>query len=309
MYDQSKKKLSRREFITRSTTLAAGLAGAFATSCATAPSGETKAPSGADMKFGLVTYLWGKDWKLPALIRNCQRAGVYGVELRVDHAHGVSPALSSRERAEVRMRFQYSPVELVGFGTNYAFHYTDKEELQANLQGAKEYVRLSSELGGGGVKVKPNALPDDVPEEQTIEQIGRSLNDLGEYAGSYGQEIRVEVHGRETSRLPIMKRIFDLVDQPSVGVCWNCNDNDLEGEGLEHNFNLVRGDFSQIVHIRELGEGDYPYQELFNLFAAMNYNGWILLEARTNPGDRINALKDQRELFEEMQSKAQASTT
>jgi hydroxypyruvate isomerase len=50
--------------------------------------------------------------------------------------------------------------------------------------------------------------------------------------------------------------------------------------------------------------GDYPYQQLFNLFAAMNYKGWILLEARTNPGDRIKALEDQRELFEEMLSKA-----
>ena len=46
--------------------------------------------------------------------------------------------------------------------------------------------------------------------------------------------------------------------------------------------------------------GDYPYQELFNLMKGMNYDGWILLEARTNPGDRIKALKEQKELFKQM---------
>ena len=298
------KIITRREFLSRSSKLAAGIVGTATAALSAREALGKSSNSKAAMKFGLVTYLWGKDWELPQLIRNCQRAGVHGVELRVDHAHGVSPKLNSRERAEVRMRFQHSPVELVGFGTNYAFHYKDKKELEFNIRKAKEYIRLSHELGGGGVKVKPNALPEGVPVEKTIKQIGDSLNDLGAYANGYGQEIRVEVHGRETSRLPIMKRIFDDVNQPGVGVCWNCNDVDLEDKGLEHNFNLVKNDLSQTVHIRELGMGDYPYQQLFNLFAAMNYKGWILLEARTNPGDRIKALEDQRELFEEMLSKA-----
>jgi len=89
-----------------------------------------------------------------------------------------------------------------------------------------------------------------------------------------------------------------------VGACWNSNDEDLEGEGLEYNFNLVKNDLAQTVHIRELNEGEYPYQQLFNLFAGINYDGWILLEARTNPGDRIKALHRQKQLFNDMISKA-----
>ena len=301
---EKSKVLTRREFITRGSKLAAGVVGATLTACSAQQAMHAQSASGTAMKFGLVTYLWGQDWELPELIRNCQTAGVYGVELRVEHAHGVSPALGPRERYEVRLRFEHSPVELVGFGTNYEFHSPDEEELQANLREAKEYVRLSSEVGGSGVKVKPNALPDGVPVEQTIEQIGTSLNDLGEYAESLGQEIRVEVHGRETSRLPIMARIFEHVTQPNVGACWNSNDEDLEGEGLEYNFNLVKNDLAQTVHIRELNEGEYPYQQLFNLFAGINYDGWILLEARTNPGDRIKALHRQKQLFNDMISKA-----
>ena len=116
-----------------------------------------------------------------------------------------------------------------------------------------------------------------MPYEKTIEQIGRSLNELGKFAAEYGQEVRLEVHGG-CSLLPTMKAIMDVVTQPNVGVCWNCNSQDLEGEGLAYNFNLVRSRFSKIAHVRELNLTDYPYQDLINLMVATDYDGWVLLE-------------------------------
>ena len=52
-----------------------------------------------------------------------------------------------------------------------------------------------------------------------------------------------------------------------------------------------------------LNIGDYPYQKLMNLFVEMNYKGWILLEARTEPEDRVVAMKEQLEVFNAMISK------
>ena len=43
------------------------------------------------MQLGLVTYMWGADWDLPTLIKNCQLTGFRGVELRTAHKHGVEP--------------------------------------------------------------------------------------------------------------------------------------------------------------------------------------------------------------------------
>ena len=258
------------------------------------------------MRFGLVTYLWGRDWDLPTVIANCERTGVLGVELRTEHAHGVESNLSAAQRRQVKKRFDDSPVTLLGPGTNFAFHHADASRLRKDIDGAKEYIKLSHDCGGSGVKVKPNDLPKDVPQEKTIEQIGKSLNELGRFGADYGQMIRLEVHGA-CSPLPIMKRIMDVADHPNVGVCWNSNGQDLQGQGLEHNFNLVKDRFGDTVHVRELNIGDYPYQELMNLFVAMDYNGWILLEARTNPGDRVAALAEQREVFEKMVAKAKAS--
>lgn len=260
------------------------------------------------MQFGLVTYLWGRDWDLRTLVHNCETTNVLGVELRTQHAHGVEPHLSTIQRQEVKKRFDDSPVTLVGLGTNFSFHFPEPAEVAKNIEGAKQYIKLSHDVGGSGVKVKPNALPDSVSVEKTIKQIGESLNQLGRFGANYGQEIRLEVHGEKTQQLPIIKQIFDVVENPNVGVCWNSNDQDLDGQGLDYNFNLVKDRFGKTTHIRELGISEYPYQQLINLFVKMDYAGWILLEARTEPKDRVKALAEQRILFEQMVTKAQAGT-
>ncbi len=294
---------TRREFLTRSMSLGAGL-------LALGPMGRAlvSAMPGAKMKFGLVTYLWGDDWPLPALIANCRKTGVLGVELRTQHAHGVESNLSKAERADVRKQFADSGVTLVGLGTNFAFHYPDRDRLQKEIEGAKEYVVLSADCGGSGVKVKPNDLPKGVPYEKTIEQIGKSLNELGAFGQSHGQEIRLEVHG-SCSPLPVIKAIMDATDHPNVKVCWNCNGQDLEGEGLAYNFHLVRPFFGATAHVRELDMNDYPYQELIDLMVGTDYDGWVLLEARTRPDDRVAALAAQRAVFSQMVAKAQSGGT
>jgi len=287
------KQISRRDFMKRGSHAAVGIAaGALASS-----SMLQAAPKGQSMKLGLVTYQWGRDWTLPTLIRNCQKSGVLGVELRTEHAHGVDLPMNAAERAEVKIRFDNTPVELVGLGCNWAFHYPDPVRLDREIEGAKAYLKLSHDVGGSGVKVKPNALPKEVPAEKTIEQIGKSLNELGAFGADYGQEVRVEVHGTDTSELPVMKQIFDIATHPNVAVCWNSNDVDLNGKGLKYNFDLVKDRFGKTVHIRELNVGDYPYKDLMKLFVKMDYKGWILLEARTEPVNRIEALKEQLVLF------------
>ncbi|GAB2772224.1 hypothetical protein GCM10027275_13860 [Rhabdobacter roseus] len=257
------------------------------------------------MKLGLVTYQWGKDWDVPTLIKNCAASKILGVELRVEHAHKVMPDLSAAQRKEVKKRFAESPVKIVGLGTNQQYDFPDQAKLRESIDMTKEFIKLSADVGGTGVKVKPNGFHKDVPREKTIEQIGRSLNEIAKYAADYGQQIRLEVHGNVTQELPNIKAIMDVSDHPNSTVCWNCNKEDLIGEGLVHNFNLVKGRFGDTVHVRELDDAEYPYQELMNLFVGMNYDGWILLECRTDPADKVKALVEQRQIFQQMVANAQ----
>ena len=286
----------RRQFLKKTLIATAGIG--YLPHLANAAYAPNKSAKG--MRFGLVTYLWGKDMDLPTLLDVCEKSGVLGVELRTQHAHGVEPELSKLQRAEVRKRFADSPVELVGYGSNAQYHENDPAKVKANIALTKEYLSLMHDCGGSGVKVKPNGFVNDVPREKTIEQIGLSLNEVAKFGEELGQEIRVEVHGRGTSELPVVRDIFKVATHPNATVCWNSNDVDLDGAGLGENFDMVKDRFGSTVHIRELNVGNYPYPELMKKFNEMDYQGWILLEARTNPADKISALIEQRKIFERM---------
>jgi len=292
------KNISRRSFVRSG--LAAGASLALLQNLRAEPS-----PAKHVMKFGLVTYQWAQDWDLKTIIENCEKTGYHGVELRTQHTHKVETNLTAAERAEVRKRFEDSTVTCVGYGSNFEYHSPDKAELRKNIEQTKEYIRLCKDIGATGIKVKPNNLPDGVPKEKTVSQIAASLNEVGKFANDYGLLVRVEVHGTRTQEIPVMKSIFDEVTEKNVRVCWNSNDVDLQPPGLDANFNSLRKWFGDTVHVRELNLNDYPYQQLFDLFRGINYDGWILLEARTNPADKIAAMKEQLAVFNKMTGLAQ----
>lgn len=291
--------LSRRELFKQSmgvgaAVLMAGPLGEALTLAADKPA--------AKMQLGLCTYLWGQDWDLPTLIANCQKSKILGVELRTQHKHGVEPSLDAAKRKEVKQRFADSPVTLVGLGSNECYHHVDRKALDRAIEATKQYVKLSHDCGGSGVKVKPNDLPRGVSQEKTTEQIGRSLNEVARFAADYGQQIRLEVHG-SCSPLPIMKQIMDVADHPNVGVCWNSNAADLKGEGLDYNFGLIKKRLAATAHVRELDRTDYPYSQLLKLMAQANFSGWVLLECHTKPADAVAQMKQQREVFDSMLAK------
>lgn len=252
---------------------------------------------GAGMRFGLVTYQWGKDWDLPTLLANLVRANTLGVELRTTHKHGVEPTLTANEREVVRKRFVDAGVTCVGIGSDERFDNPDPAVVKKALEATKAFIQLSHDIGGSGVKVKPDRFWPDVPREKTITQIGKALNELGEFAQGFGQQVRLEVHG-QCQELPTIKAIMDIADHSSVGVCWNSNPTDLKGGGLKHNFQLVSQRFGATSHIHVLDSPSYPFAELLELYVGIDYEGWLLLEEGTVPADPAAALAEQKELFD-----------
>ena len=268
---------NRRQFITSALTLAS--ATQLPWTAATTPS-QRQADGFAKpsrMKLGMVTYNLGKDWDIPTLIRNCTAARFQGVELRTTHKHGVEVTLNATQRAEVRKRFADSPVELFSLGSAFDYHTPDAAKLRKDIADTKEYLQLAHDVGASGIKVRPNGLPKEVSEDMTLEQIGRSLRDLGEHAKNLGQQIRLEVHGTGTSLLPRIRRIMDIANHPSVGVCWNSNPSDLEGDGFDANFDLVKSRILE-VHMRDLSLTDYPFRRLLTRLNEIGYGSFTLAE-------------------------------
>jgi sugar phosphate isomerase/epimerase len=257
-------------------------------------------PEASAMQLGLVTYQWGADWDLPTLIKNCQQTGFQGVELRTTHKHGVEPSLNAAQRKEVAKRFADSQVELVGLGTVCEFHSPEAAVLRKNVEDAKAFIRLAHDVGGSGIKVRPNGLPAGVPIAKTIEQIGTSLDEIAAFGEGYGIEIRLEIHGRGTSEIPNIRKIMDVSKNPGSKLCWNCNAEDLAGAGLAANFASVQ-DRLGTIHIHDL-ISSYPWRELFGLLKKANFQGWTLLEEGSQTSDPIRVMQYYRLLWETMAS-------
>lgn len=294
------QSVARREFLQWS----AGGAAALAAHSLLAPHAVAQSKKGSRIAFGLVTYMWGAEWDVPTLLANCKKTNVLGVELRTTHKHGVEPNLDDQQREAVRKQFAAAGVTLVGIGSNERYDHPDPANLKKAIDATKDFIRLSHDIGGSGVKVKPDSFHKDVPREKTIEQIGKALNELGEYGSGFGQQIRLEVHG-QCAELPTIKAIMDIATNDNVYICWNSNPQDLQGDGLEKNFHLVRKRFGETVHIHELEGKSYPWAQLFELLVKTDYAGWLLLEAASKPEDKVAALAEQKALFDKLLAAAQ----
>jgi sugar phosphate isomerase/epimerase len=289
-------KTNRREFL-RTTGLSIGAAGLLAAPASAAESSSAAKPAAgaSKMKLGTVTYNIAKDWDVPTLIKNCTETKFQGVELRTSHAHRVEVTLDQAERHEVKRRFQDSAVELMGLGSTFDFHTPDQAKLRADIAAAKQYIVLARDVGAPGVKVRPNGLPQGVPLERTLEQIGRSLRELGDFGADHGVQIRLEVHGEGTSLLPDIKTIMDTAGHPNVGVCWNSNQTDLAGPGFDHNFDLVREKIFT-VHMRDLYLEEYPFRKLLRRLGEIGFAGYCLAEIPESP-DPLRVMRYFRALW------------
>ena len=296
--------MKRREFlhgVAAAPALAAFRSGPLELSSGQSPqqSPQKSSPAGSTrsgLKLGTVTYNIAKDWDVPTIIKNLSETGFEAVELRTTHKHGVELTLSAAERAEVRKRFEDSPVKIGGLGTICEFHAADPAVVRKNVDETKQWVKLAQDLGSPSVKVRPNGLPKDVPEEKTLGQIGKALAECGAAARDAGVTIQLEVHGDATSRLPRIRKILDYGgNHPGVRLCWNSNQNDLLDAGFDANFKLVRDQIGQ-VHMRDLFLEEYPWRKLLTSLSEMKFSGYCFAEIPEST-DPMRVLKYYRGLF------------
>ena len=295
------RTIARRDF------LAGGLAAAGACVLSTAQpmSSAAATPAKPRLRFGLTSYQWGKDWDIPTMIANCTKAKCFGVELRTsaDYAHGVEVVLNAQQRSEVKKRFADSPIALVSIASAERMDWPTAEQLKAAIEAAKAHLVLSHDVGSQAVRVFPNQFHPNVPHEKTIEQIAKALNDVGGFAADLGQEVALEAHG-PVGELPTMRAIMDQVSSRAVRVRLNGDARDAGGKGLQQNFDLVKHVLAGAMHVSGLKAAKYPYPLHIELLIKANWDGWSLLENSEPVPDRVQALIEERELWEAMVAKA-----
>jgi sugar phosphate isomerase/epimerase len=283
--------LSRRDF------LAAAVASAGAWALPKSVHSQEAAPP---FGLGTVTYNVSKDWDLATLLRILPQAGIEALEFRTTHAHGVEPTLSAVARADVRRRCADAGFRQLSLGTACEFHSPNPAVVDQNIATCAEFVELAKDIGALGVKVRPNGLPEGVPVERTLEQIGKALRRCGDIAGDHGVEIWVEVHGRGTQQPAHMRTIMDHCGHPRVGINWNSNPTEVENGSIQESFDLLKP-FLKTVHINDLDSG-YPYRELFGLLRDAGFRRYTLVEFATPvpPEDGLEFYRNYRRRWREL---------
>ena len=257
---------------------------AFLASSAAAVAGSTlplrAEETAAKFKLGMVTYNVPATWDLPTILKVSREVGIAAVECRTTHKHGVEPSLTIDQRKDVKKQFADAGVIFWGCGSVCEFHAADPAVVRKNIEECKRFVDLVRDIGGHGVKVRPNGVPKDADPQKTFEQIGKALVECGNAAKDAGIDIWVEVHGPVTQVPKNMKSIMDACGHPSVGVTWNSNPTDVENGSVAAAFALLKP-YIRSCHINDLDndeKGKYPYRELFKLLRGMGYDRYTMCE-------------------------------
>lgn len=286
--------LSRRTFLAGS---AVAVAGAFSAKLVSAD-----APK---FKLGLISYNVAQAWDLPAILKVCKEVGIAAFEARTTHKHGIEIARTPAERADIKKQFADSGVVFWGCGSACEFHSADPAVVTKNIQEAKQFVKLTADLGGRMVKVRPNGVPKGGDPARTFEQIGKALNECGKAAADAGIDICMEVHGAVTSIPKNSRAIMDACGHPAVGVTWNSNETDIVEGSIAESFELLKS-FIKSVHINDLkndAAGKYPYRDLFTRLKGIGYDRYTMCEyakSFPNPTEGAEFMKGYLKLWTEL---------
>ena len=297
---------SRREFL-------AGAMGAALGAAALPLLGSSAfaAKKPAKMRFGMATYQLGGDWDIPTIIANLTKAKVHGVEVRVvmvpPYAHGVELTLNASQRAEVKKRFEDSPVKLISVATSVRFPWPEEQQKKEIASGI-EYLKLSRDVGSTCIRVLPYKwLPgEEAPHEKSIQAVADAFNKLGAAASDLGQEVAFEAHGGVLGGpMGTIHAIMERVTQRSVGIRLNSEPANFKGpDGVEKEFQWLPKYLAHTMHLHDLKDPAYPYQQVITKMSKIGWNGWAFSEIGDKYPDRVQELINQREAWDAMVAQA-----
>ena len=271
--------LDRRQFVGT-----AALVGFAAIPSAISAADKPAVAPAAKFQLGTVTYNVAANWDLTTVLDVCKKVGIAAVECRTTHKHGVEPGLNAEQRRAVKSRFADSGVVFWGSGSVCEFHSDSPAVVAKNIEDCKAFLGLVADLGGRGVKVRPNGLVKGLSLEKSLEQIGKALIECGKAAADLNLDICVEVHGKDTQLPANMKTIMEHCGHKSVGVTWNSNPTDVVDGSVAANFALLKP-WIRSCHINEIYKAAYPYRELFRLLRESNYDRYTMIEVGRTPVD------------------------
>ena len=97
---------------------------------------------------------------------------------------------------------------------------------------------------------------------------------------------------------------MEQVEEKNVRVKLNCDARDAEG--FEESFHKIKQYLGDTLHSHDYADPKFPYQLQTDLLIDTGWDGWCMVENSEKVPDRVEALIEQRRMFERLVEKSLA---
>jgi sugar phosphate isomerase/epimerase len=231
-------------------------------------------------------------WDFSQVLQHANKNQYSGIEIRGIKGNLDLPALpifSPTNLASTRRQVADSGLKIINLGSSANMHFLDLKKRQSNLDEAKKFIDLANQLACPFIRVFPNDLPKDQPENETINAIIQGLIELGNFAKSSGVKVLLESHGK-VIKSDMLLHIMEETHHQNVGLVWDFfNMWSVTNEPPAQVYQTLKK-YILHTHIKDamvteagekytlLGEGNAPVKEALHALKSDGYSGYYSFE-------------------------------
>lgn len=225
------------------------------------------------------------DWDLDRILEYAADSVYDGVEFRVQaerhlmdpgrveggHDHGVSAALSTAERREIRDRCERHGVDVPCIATGDEMGHVEPDERADHLASAKANIELAGDLGAPYVRVFCGGGREELDDE-VADACAAGFDELGEFGRDHGVTPLLATHDVLSDPMDALA-VLERIGTDNVGLLYNYDRIDRETAD-------ALGDRIRHVHVHE-DVLDAEYEGIADLqreLHGFDYDGYFSLE-------------------------------
>lgn len=232
------------------------------------------------------------DWDFNTIVDFAAKNNYNGIEIRGIQRQmdlTLCKEFSKENIAATKELLTKNNLRIINLGASANLHTAEPKERKKNLDEAKRFIDLASELNCPYIRVFPNNLPKDSAKEETLQLISNGLIELGNYSKDKNVRVLMETHGDLVHTKDLIT-VMQAAKFAHVGLVWDvCNMWVITKESPKQVYQQLKP-WIHHTHIKDavlkdgnpnyvlLGKGEVPIFEAIDVLRKNNYKGYYSFE-------------------------------